>query len=76
MQAITPEAFQAIAKDASARWDAAFNAKQPAQVAAFYDASATLLPAGGAPVTGLAGIERFWQNLFAQGVVDHRIGID
>ena len=76
MQAITPEAFRTIAKDASAHWDAAFNAKQPAQVAAFYDSSATLLPAGGAAVTGLAAIERFWQDLFAQGVVNHRIDID
>ena len=76
MQTHTPDDFQAIAKDASARWDAAFNAKQPAQVAAFYDAAASLLPAGGPAVSGLEGIERFWQDLFAQGVVDHRIEID
>lgn len=76
MQATTSDTFRTFALDASARWDAAFNAKQPAQVAAFYDASASLQPAGGAAVSGLAGIERFWQDLFAQGVVDHRIEID
>ena len=76
MQANTNQNFQTIAKDASTRWDAAFNAKQPVQVAAFYDAAATLLPAGGAPATGLAAIERFWQDLFAQGVVDHHIETD
>ena len=78
MQNTTPEqtAFQTFAQQASANWDAAFNAKQPAQVATFYDAAATLQPAGGPAVNGTAGIERFWQDLFAQGVIDHRIEID
>lgn len=59
--------------DINRRWDAAFNAKQPAQVAALYDAAATVMPAGAAQVSGDAEIQNFWTNTISQGIVDHKI---
>jgi len=65
--------FRTIAQQLNASWDAAFNAKQAGQVAAFYDAAATVMPAGAAQVSGAAAILQFWSDLLAQGVVDHHI---
>ncbi len=65
--------IQSVILDINTNWDAAFNAKQPAQVAALYDANATVLPAGAAQVTGIAAITEFWTNTIAQGIVDHKI---
>ncbi|CAG0982755.1 hypothetical protein MTYP_01852 [Methylophilaceae bacterium] len=59
--------------DINARWDAAFNARQPAQVAALYDTAATVLPAGAAQVSGATAILDFWTKTIAQGIVDHKI---
>lgn len=55
------------------RWDAAFNAQQPALLASLYDAAATVMPAGAAQVLGNSAIQEFWGNTLAQGVVDHKI---
>lgn len=75
MQANTHEQqqFRATAQDLNTRWDAAFNAKQAAQVASFYDAEASVMPAGAAQVSGAGKIEEFWTSMFAQGVMEHRI---
>jgi ketosteroid isomerase-like protein len=65
--------IKSIILDTNTRWDAAFNSKQPAQVAALYDNDATVLPAGAAQVSGAAAILDFWANTIAQGIVDHKI---
>jgi ketosteroid isomerase-like protein len=66
---------EALLRDLNARWDEAFNSQQPTVVAAFYDDEATVMPSGGAPVTGGKAIVEFWRNLIGQGVVDHKIDI-
>jgi len=65
--------IKSIILDINTRWDAAFNSKQPAQVAALYDNDATVLPAGAAQVSGPAAILDFWTNTIAQGIIDHKI---
>lgn len=57
----------------NAQWDAAFNSRQAAQVAALYDAAATVMPAAAAQVSGAAEILAFWTNTISQGIVDHKI---
>jgi len=53
-------------------WDAAFNAKNAAQVASFYDVAATVMPAGG-PQTSGNDIQGFWENVIGMGFTDHKI---
>jgi ketosteroid isomerase-like protein len=65
--------IQSVITDINTSWDAAFNAKWPAQLAALYDADATVLPAGAAQVSGTAAISEFWADTIAQGIVDHKI---
>jgi len=67
---------QAILKtitEINTAWDAAFNAGNPEAVASFYDAGATISPAGSPQLSGNAEIYAFWKNLFAQGVNGHHI---
>ncbi len=59
--------------DINSRWDGAFNAKQPAAVAALYDDAATVLPAGAAQVSGGQAILQFWTDTIALGIIDHKI---
>lgn len=65
--------FRTTAQELNVRWDAAFNARQPEQVASFYDEAGTVLPAGAAQVSSLKDITEFWNSLVAQGVIDHHI---
>src|SRR5690606_35378127 len=65
--------LKSVIAENNARWDAAFNAGQPAQVAALYDTDASVLPSGAAQVSGTAAIQDFWANTLAQGIVDHKI---
>lgn len=65
--------IQSVILDINRRWDAAFNSKQAAEVAALYDNNATVLPAGAAQVSGAAAILGFWTNTIAQGIIDHKI---
>ncbi len=67
--------IQSIIQDSNTRWDAAFNAKQPAAVAALYAADASLLPAGAPQVTGTEAILAFWINTIGQGITDHKIDL-
>ncbi len=55
------------------RWNDAFNRGQAAEVAAMYDAAATIMPAGGPQVTGAEEIRAFWQSLFDMGATGHTI---
>jgi len=57
----------------NASWDAAFNAKNAALVASFYDDAATIMPAGAAQVTGKTDIQAFWENVIGMGFIDHNI---
>lgn len=65
--------IQSVISTINTQWDAAFNAKQPAQIADLYDAAATVMPAGAAQVTGGAEILAFWSNTISQGITDHKI---
>lgn len=65
--------IKSIILDINTRWDAAFNSKQAAEVAALYDNDATVLPAGAAQVSGATAILEFWASTIAQGIVDHKI---
>lgn len=65
--------FHSTAQQLNTRWDAAFNAQQPQQVASFYDEAASVMPAGAAQASGIKDITEFWSGMIAQGVVDHHI---
>lgn len=65
--------FRTTVQELNARWDAAFNAKQPEQVASFYDEAGSVMPAGAAQTSGLKDITEFWNGMIAQGIVDHHI---
>ncbi len=65
--------FKDVAAELNAKWDAAFNAKQAEQVAAMYDDTASVIPAGADQVTGKAAILAFWTNTIAQGIIDHKL---
>lgn len=66
-------AIQSAIQDINSRWDEAFNAKKPQEVAALYDAQATVLPAGAAQVNGHEAIVAFWTNTIGLGITDHKI---
>ncbi len=65
--------FKEVASELNEKWDAAFNAKQAEQVAAMYDDTASVIPAGADQVTGKAAILGFWTNTIAQGIIDHKL---
>ncbi|OAP36719.1 hypothetical protein AU381_19775 [Sinorhizobium glycinis] len=60
-------------KEASDRWNAAFNGGDAAAVAALYTEDATVLPHTHAVVKGTAAIADFWAGLISAGVKDHGI---
>lgn len=58
----------------NAKFDQAFNAKNPADIAQLYDANATVMPApAGAPVVGVEAIQAFFAGLIEAGVIDHKL---
>jgi uncharacterized protein (TIGR02246 family) len=57
---------------AHAIWDAAFNARDARGLAALYLPDATFLPATHEVILGPAGIERFFEGIFADGLTGHR----
>lgn len=65
--------IQSAIQDINSRWDAAFNAKQPQDVAALYDVQATVLPAGAPQVNGHEAIVEFWTSTIGLGITDHKI---
>jgi ketosteroid isomerase-like protein len=65
--------FKEVATQLNATWDAAFNAKNADQVAAMYDNSASVIPAGAEQVSGKSAILAFWTNTIAQGIIDHKL---
>jgi uncharacterized protein (TIGR02246 family) len=67
--------FQETAKALNAQWDAAFNAKDAAAVAAIYDDAAAVIPAGAEQVAGKAAILAFWTNTIGQGIIDHKLAL-
>ncbi|HSH71897.1 MAG TPA: DUF4440 domain-containing protein [Methylophilaceae bacterium] len=66
--------LQATFTKMNASWNAAFNAKNAALVASFYDAAATVMPAGG-PQTSGKDIQGFWENVIGMGFTDHSIDL-
>ena len=65
--------FKETALALNAKWDAAFNAKDAAAVAASYDSEAAVIPSGAAQVSGHAAILDFWKGAIAQGITDHKL---
>lgn len=58
----------------NAKFDQAFNAKNPADIAQLYDANAAVMPApAGAPVVGVEAIQAFFAGLIEAGVIDHKL---
>ena len=55
-----------------AAWDAAFNARDAKGIAALYVEDAVFLPATHEVVRGPAGIEQFFEGIFADGLTGHR----
>jgi len=48
-------------------WQSAYNANDPAALAAIYEEDGALMPPNGTPVTGRAAIEAFWGDFIASG---------
>lgn len=63
----------AIAKQANASWDAAFNAKDAQQLGSMYDTAAVVMPAGAPVVNGPAAIAEFFGNVIGLGFIEHAI---
>jgi len=60
---------------AYAAWDSAFNKQDAKAVAAAYVQNAKLLPPTHQPASGPAEIEKFWADLFANGVTGHKLEV-
>jgi ketosteroid isomerase-like protein len=58
-----------VASEPTAAWVAAFNAGDPAALAALYAENARSLPPGGPPVTGRSQIESYWRDDLGDGGV-------
>lgn len=58
----------------NARFDQAFNTKNPAAIAALYAENAVVLPApAGEPVLGVQAIQDFFAGLINAGVIEHHL---
>lgn len=55
-------------------WDAAYAAGDMAALGSYYAGEASIVPAGGSPLTG-ASIKEFFTDLKAKGFVDHKITV-
>ena len=51
-------------------FEAAFNAKDPAKVAAFYPGESVLMPPNAPTIRGREEIQKFYVDLYAQGATD------
>jgi ketosteroid isomerase-like protein len=58
-----------VASEPTAAWVAAFNAGDPAALAALYAEDARSLPPGGPPVAGRSQIESYWRDDLGEGGV-------
>ena len=56
-------------------WDAAFATGDPKQVAAFYTEDAIFLPPTHDVLKGPAGVEKFFADLFSNGVTGHKLEV-
>ncbi|HEU4642481.1 MAG TPA: DUF4440 domain-containing protein [Gemmatimonadaceae bacterium] len=56
-----------------ARWVAAFEGRNAAEIAACYTEDAQLLPANSDEVRGRAAIEEFWRSVFGLGLTSARL---
>ncbi|MEJ1157991.1 YybH family protein [Prosthecomicrobium sp. N25] len=67
--------IRATIEAGNAKWDAAFNKKDAAGIAALYAADAKLLPPAKVVVSGPAEIEKFFKSILEGGFADHKIEI-
>lgn len=58
-----------VASEPTAAWTTAFNAGDPARLAALYAEDARTLPPGGPPVVGRGEIESYWRSDLGEGGV-------
>jgi len=58
---------------AYAAWDAAFNKGDAKVVAAYYTEDSILLPPSHDIIKGPAGVEKFFVDIFANGVTAHKL---
>lgn len=58
----------------NAKFDQAFNTKNPTEIGKLYDANATVMPApAGEPVVGAQAIQAFFAGLIEAGVIEHQL---
>jgi uncharacterized protein (TIGR02246 family) len=60
---------------ANATWNAAFNSKDAAGLAAMYDRDATVSPGNGKYVRGREAIQSLYQGFFEAGANDHTLQV-
>lgn len=63
--------FQKLAS----RWDSTFNSGDMTGLSKFYANDGSVVPAGGTPIDGSAGIAEFFGDLRAKGFAEHRIDV-
>src|SRR5688572_13675584 len=64
-----PQTGVDAAAEPTAAWTTAFNAGDPARLAALYAEDARTLPPGGPPVVGRGDIESYWRGDLGEGGV-------
>lgn len=58
----------------NAKFDQAFNSKNPTEIAPLYADNAVVMPApAGEPVVGVAAIQNFFAGLIDAGVIEHQL---
>jgi ketosteroid isomerase-like protein len=57
-------------RERTQEYEAAFNSKEPAKVAAFYPSESVLLPPNAPTIRGRDDIQKFYVDLFTQGATD------
>jgi ketosteroid isomerase-like protein len=72
-EAVRADEAEDQVKNAYAAWDAAFNKKDAAALAAFYDDDAYLLPPSHKVIEGPKGVAEFFGGLFKGGVHGHKL---
>lgn len=66
--------IQAQISAINAKFDQAFNTKNPADIAPLYADNAVVMPApAGEPVNGAAAIQAFFAGLINAGVIEHQL---
>jgi ketosteroid isomerase-like protein len=75
-QASSPQQAGELGTELTARWSKAFDAGDPAALAALYADTARSLPPGATPLVGRADIESYWRADLGEGGATTKLAVD